>query len=87
MAVRICRRPVEIAGTFTYSRRSSGMTTSAKARNIAINSGTFTKLAKRLSATGFVCKVLQKERVHRALEADMEAMRIIAEGGHVIVTD
>jgi hypothetical protein len=38
-AVMICRRPVEIAGTLTYWRRSSGITTSAKERNIAISSG------------------------------------------------
>jgi hypothetical protein len=47
--VMIWRLPVEIAGTFTYWRRSSGITTSAKERNMAISSGTLTKLAKRVT--------------------------------------
>lgn len=48
-AVRICCLSVEIAGTFTYCRRSSGSTTSAKDRNMAISSGTLTKVAKRVT--------------------------------------
>ena len=45
----VVARPVEIAGTFTYWRRSSGITTSAKERNMAISSGTLTKVAKRVT--------------------------------------
>ena len=37
------------AGTFTKPRRSSGSTTSAKERNMAISSGTLTNCAKRVT--------------------------------------